>query len=172
MRDSRLRSATVTLGVLVVAAVPVAAASLVDVGVEGPSNGFLAASATDDAVASCLDILVGCVPGVAASAMGDAKGGVAATYAGYSNGSYVALSVLGETNSSNIALSGAGSATGGLLVVSAMGDAHCKHTSPCYALSLTGQGSTMGGCAVLTRGGYAAFCGQGASDAAWTFLLS
>lgn len=172
MHGSRLRHATMALGVFLVALVPVVGASLVDINPDGGTQGVVSVSGTGDAVATCLDILVGCVPGVAASALGDAQGGVAATYSGNANATYLAVSGLGASNSSNVAVSGADSAKGGLLAVSLMGDAKCKHVSPCYAVSLTGEGSTMGGCRVLRAGGLSAYCGQGLSDEAWWLLLS
>lgn len=155
---------------LVVGVGPVASASLINVSpTSDATGGSIAVAGIGDANATCVDVVLGCVPGVAVAGVGDATGGVAVTYAGQANSSYVSASVLSPTDSNNVAVSGQGEARAGLVAVSLLGDARCGN-SPCVAISLTGDAATLGGCTLLRAAAMSAYCGTQASDMALNLL--
>jgi len=171
MVGTRLRRTFVLGVVALVGAAPLAGASLINVNPVGEaSDGDVSAAGYGNATADCIDVLLGCAPGVAVAFVGNAEGGVAATYAGYANSSYASISVLSPANSEGIAVSGQGNATGMLLAASVLGDARCATWGFCFAVSLTGNATTLGGCTVLRSAGLSAWCGSRAADQALSLL--
>ena len=164
MAGLALRRTLTVAACALVAAAPGVAAQLVNVHPTGEADGGgVVVSGTDDANATCLSLVLLCVPGVAVSGTTDATGGVAVRGGGDTNGTFASASLLGNGDSEGITYTTQGDAQGRLLVITMFGNASCGGQPGCFAVSLTGfaHGSgSFSGCVLLMDVGMRALCNE------------